>query len=988
MLSRVIHKKLPGLLQTMYSTFFSKIRRLSSGHVLTVLILGGLLLGWVLTVPEQPKTPDKPVLLAKEKPSAQAKAEPKMIKFAQNKPRVRPDLDLREFGQDSPTKAFRRAALAELQRTILGVQAEFDPLSGAPSRVQATGKMLTEPAPGKSARQVVEQFVERHQALFGHSGTSLTQARVAREDVTEHNGMSTLVWQQQFDDIPLYKTILKANVTKHGELVTVSDSFLGNPQQAARKTEAQRKELIRKPPVDAEKAVAKAAASWDQQVAAVQSASEASGTERRQAFSAQGLSDTKAHLTWMPMSSDRLVLAWDVTTFSLPENHMYRVVVDAESGKVLHRTSLTVDISDATYQVYAKSGTFQPHDSPTPMAPGLTTPSGTQPAVVARQTLTLPALNTTASPAGWINDGGMETLGNNVDAHTDTDDNNAPDLPRPNGGAGRNFSFPMDLGLAPSTYKDASVTQLFYLNNYIHDRLYELGFTESSGNFQTNNFGRGGLGNDAVQADAQDGGGTDNANFSTPPDGSPGRMQMYLFSGPNPDRDGDFDAEIVVHEYVHGLSNRLVGGGVGIDALQSAGMGEGWSDFYALCLLSEPGDDPNANYAAGGYATYQLGGLLNNYYFGIRRYPYSTNLLKNPLTLRDIDPSQASAHAGIPYNPIFGVPNAMPDRVHNQGEVWCVTLWEARANLIAKHGHALGNERMLQLVTDGMKLAPANPTFLQARDAVIQADLVNNGGADSNELWAAFAKRGMGANAQVPDAGTTIGVVESFEMPDDLKVSPTASLAAEGQVGGPMTPETQEYTLLNSGTANLNWSATASPAWVSLSLAAGNLAPGATVQLTATINSQANNLPPGDHVATVAFTNVISTVVIQRSITLHVDPILVPIFTEDFESGTLGSAWTLTGTGSWRTLNTLAGGPRAGARHLTMDSSVNDNYSRNEATLTLDLAGRENVRLSFYAKGYNEEPDGPAPLPFPSSGADFDGVAISDDGGANSNFTR
>lgn len=967
----------------MYSTLFSKIRRLSSGHILTALILGGLLLGWVLTSPEQPKTPESPVLLAKEKPSAQAKAEPKMIKFAQNKPRVRPDLDLREFEQDSPTKAGRRAALAELQRAIPGVQVEFDPLSGAPSRVQATGKMLTEPAPGKSARQVVEQFVERYQALFGHSGTSLTEARVAREDVTAHNGMSTLVWQQQFDDIPLYKTILKANVTKHGELVTVSDSFLSNPQQAARKTEAQRKELIRKPPVDAEKAVAKAAASWDQQVAAVQSASEASGTERQQSFSAQGLSDTKAHLTWMPMSSDRLVLAWDVTTFSLPENHMYRVVVDAESGKVLHRTSLTVDISDATYQVYAKSGTFQPFDSPTPMAPGLTTPSGTQPAAVARQTLTLPALNTTASPDGWINDGGMETLGNNVDAHTDTDDDNAPDLPRPNGGAGRNFSFPMDLGLAPSTYKDASVTQLFYLNNYIHDRLYELGFTESAGNFQTNNFGRGGLGNDAVQADAQDGGGTDNANFSTPPDGSPGRMQMYAFSGPNPDRDGDFDAEIVVHEYVHGLSNRLVGGGVGIDALQSAGMGEGWSDFYALCLLSEPGDDPNANYAAGGYATYQLGGSVNNYYFGIRRYPYSTNLLKNPLTLRDIDPSQASAHTGIPNNPIFGPPNGSPDEVHNQGEVWCVTLWEARANLIAKHGHAMGNERILQVVTDGMKLAPANPTFLQARDAVIQADLVNNGGADSNELWAAFAKRGMGASATVPAVDTTFGVVESYEMPDDLRVSPTAPLAAEGQVGGPMTPETQQYTLLNSGTANLNWTATASKPWVTLSAPAGSLAPGATVQVTATINSQANNLPPGDHVTTVAFTNVISTVVIQRSITLHVDPILVPIFTEDFESGTLGSAWTLTGTGSWRTLNTAAGGPHAGARHLTMDSSVNDNYSRNEATLTLDLEGRENVRLSFYAKGYNEEPDGPAPLPFPSSGADFDGVAISDDGGAN-----
>ena len=68
------------------------------------------------------------------------------------------------------------------------------------------------------------------------------------------------------------------------------------------------------------------------------------------------------------------------------------------------------------------------------------------------------------------------------------------------------------------------------MNNWIHDKTYALGFTESAGNFQTNNFGKGGLGNDAVQADAQDGSGTNNANFNTPPDGSAGRMQMFLWT--------------------------------------------------------------------------------------------------------------------------------------------------------------------------------------------------------------------------------------------------------------------------------------------------------------------------------------------------------------------------------------------------------------------------------------------------------------------------
>ena len=100
----------------------------------------------------------------------------------------------------------------------------------------------------------------------------------------------------------------------------------------------------------------------------------------------------------------------------------------------------------------------------------------------------------------------------------------------------------MDLGSQdPSAYASASVVQLFYLCNWYHDKLYELGFTEAAGNFQNNNFGRGGIGNDAVQADAQDGGGFNNANFSVDYDGNPGRMQMYVFNGPAPARDGDFD---------------------------------------------------------------------------------------------------------------------------------------------------------------------------------------------------------------------------------------------------------------------------------------------------------------------------------------------------------------------------------------------------------------------------------------------------------------
>src|SRR4029079_12426502 len=90
-----------------------------------------------------------------------------------------------------------------------------------------------------------------------------------------------------------------------------------------------------------------------------------------------------------------------------------------------------------------------------------------------------------------------------------------------------------DLGASPTTAtnKAVAVQNLFYLNNIVHDILYSHGFNEAAGNFQVDNFNKGGAGSDPVNAEAQDGGGVDNANFATPGDGSSPRMQMYLWTG-------------------------------------------------------------------------------------------------------------------------------------------------------------------------------------------------------------------------------------------------------------------------------------------------------------------------------------------------------------------------------------------------------------------------------------------------------------------------
>lgn len=123
-----------------------------------------------------------------------------------------------------------------------------------------------------------------------------------------------------------------------------------------------------------------------------------------------------------------------------------------------------------------------------------------------------------------------------------------------------NFNFAVDLTAKPITYINASITNLFYWNNIMHDLFHLYGFDEQSGNFQNSNADKGGRGGDAVIANAQDGSGYNNANFATPPDGQNGRMRMYIWDVTDPQRDGDFESGIIIHEYSHGISTRLTGG--------------------------------------------------------------------------------------------------------------------------------------------------------------------------------------------------------------------------------------------------------------------------------------------------------------------------------------------------------------------------------------------------------------------------------------------
>jgi hypothetical protein len=677
-----------------------------------------------------------------------------------------------------------KLAVARFKERWPQIQLDYDPILLSPKSVLPRVGYLTGPGgagvtvseataqlfdPANPDRPV-KAFLQEYQALFGFGAEALDDASVQRDYVSAGNGARTVVWQQQVAGVPVFNALLVSHITQDGELACLSSEFIPSPAHTADPAMLAAVQSGDALPLSSPQALAAAVTNVGERFAGalVMVETDPEGVVRRQTFTADtGIKgEAQAELTWFPAGRAQLKLCWQVLFTSRWLDEMYLTLVTADTGEIVYRRNLTAESSPATYRVYTGA-------SPAPLLPGLPAPDVTQPATGERNLVTFTSADDIASPNGWIADGDNETRGNNVDAHLDRNDDNVADLPRPTGNPSRVFDFPLDLTTGPANYGEAATVQLFYWNNWMHDVLYEFGFTEAAGNFQTDDFGRAGFGNDAVQADAQDGLGlsdghhANNANMSTPPDGFAPRMQMYLFNGATPGRDGSLDAQIVLHEYTHGLSSRLVGGGAGIDAIQTAGLGEGWSDFFALALLADPVADVDGAYPMASYATYHGFGTLfeENYYYGIRRYPYCTDTNKNPLTFADIDPAKASPHTGVPRNPLLGPFRAdQAGEVHAQGEVWCMMLWEMRANLIRKLGPDAGYVLALQLVTDGLKLSPPNPNFVQARDAILLADRMMSGGANATEIWSAFAKRGLGFNAKAPESYTTTGAQESRDL--------------------------------------------------------------------------------------------------------------------------------------------------------------------------------------------------------------------------------
>ena len=240
--------------------------------------------------------------------------------------------------------------------------------------------------------------------------------------------------------------------------------------------------------------------------------------------------------------------------------------------------------------------------------------------------------------------------------------------------------------------------------------------------------------------------------------GLPATVSAQTDASPPHPRASSFDAGIIAHEYGHGVSNRLTGGpSIGGCLSHLEQMGEGWSDFYAATLTARASDRPST---PRGMATWMI--WQGSAGIGIRSSPYSTDMLVNPTTYAKVADTAATSEP------------------HGIGHVWNSMLWEVYWNLVRKHGFnpnlyqpwsTGGNNLAIQLVTDGLKMQPCSPGFVDGRNAILAADDALTGGANRCEIWRGFAKRGLGSGANQGLVTNRTDGVESFTMPNTCKIA-------------------------------------------------------------------------------------------------------------------------------------------------------------------------------------------------------------------------
>lgn len=659
------------------------------------------------------------------------------------------------------------------------------------------------------------QLVRQNQSNIGLSAQDLKNAKVSSTYLDALSGTRLVYLQQTYQALPVRNT-LWVLAFRNGKLVSRSGAGLPSLDK---KTGG----LRSVPKLSASEAVVNALKDRKLNFQRNPLVVSAGAGGQKVVFDNMYISrePITAELMWVPEDDgQRVFLCWEIYIVPQVSDDYWQVRINAMDGTTVGVSNLTVYCQWNTPDHVAHR-----HSSPDPIMQSLPSSTfvrqhpffeyryatgGTQPATEATQAPTLVnnasyrvipypaespihaggahALRTNpwtdapgdATTLKWHNNGSVDyniTRGNNVWAQEDRNGNNGTGIPATSTTTGDplTFDFTPNFTVTPTQTtpvpnQQFNITNLFYWNNIIHDISYLYGFDEVSGNFQASNLGRGGQQNDYVLADAQDGSGTNNANFATPSDGGSGRMQMYLWNG-NPQKDGDVDNGIVSHEFAHGISNRLTGGPAQAGCLQNAEqMGEGWSDYFGLMYTQNWANSSlNTGFSTPrGIGTYASGQAATS--VGIRSQRYCTNFLVN--------------------NRVYGA--NISAQQHDRGEIWCATLWDMTWNIINQVGSINpniydvngggGNTIALKLVMEGMKLQPCSPGFIDGRNAILQADQILFNGAHQCAIWEAFRRRGMGAFASQGSSGSVTDQVADYTLGSaTLRLTQSVTEIPEGQ---------------------------------------------------------------------------------------------------------------------------------------------------------------------------------------------------------------
>ncbi|HRI25439.1 MAG TPA: M36 family metallopeptidase, partial [Ferruginibacter sp.] len=665
---------------------------------------------------------------------------------------------------------------------------------------------------GNADNDAAMQLVGANRASLGLSAEDLSNVMVSSTMQDQATGIRMVYLNQTYKGIPVLNQMLVL-AFKNGKLVSNAGKFNHSMEKFTAGKPAM-------PSVSAESAVQSALSDRGMRPGQMAIAIRTKDNGHSVEFSDMGVSreNITAQLIWVPkeemvnnvLTVTKMELAWQVKLVPKTASDYWMVNVNASDSRILGMDNYT-DYDNWGSPLTANQGLNYPEFLFGKAQASNTVPAlfdfkqvNEDPSIITTATyrvIPFPAeaptfangahaLRTdpwTAAPGNatslkWhTGTGGTDynySRGNNVWAYHDRTNLNVGDPTRsatsstalPN----LTFDFTPDYTQAPTTTsppnQQFNITNLFYWNNIIHDVMYIYGFNEVNGNFQDDNQGRGGAGNDHVNAEAQDGSGTNNANFSTPADGTSGRMQMYLWTTVTPNRDGDVDNGIITHEFGHGISNRFTGGPANSGCLGNAEqMGEGWSDYYCLMFTQDwAAATLNTGFnSPRGIGTYALNQPPTG--LGIRSQRYCTDFTIN--------------------NKVYAA--SIPAAPHDRGEIWCATLWDMTWNIINQVGTINsnlynlagggGNNIALKLVTEGLRLQQCSPGFISGRNAILQADQLLYGGAYSCAIWEAFRRRGMGAYASEGSTSSVTDQTPDFSPPVTMNASVSAATIPETQ---------------------------------------------------------------------------------------------------------------------------------------------------------------------------------------------------------------